>query len=99
MTLGKAERPAGPSSALPIDGKQAKPLGAYPSVTLAEARSKAADMRKLLAQDIDPLTEKARTSSESNQAFEVATKAFLDHVLRRRPIPSFPHARRNAGAI
>jgi Arm DNA-binding domain len=65
-------------------------LGAYPSVSLAEARSKAADMRKQLDQGIDPLTEKARASSESNQTFEAATKAFLDHVCAQKAGSKFP---------
>ena len=33
-------------------------LGSYPDVSLAEAREKAAELRKLTRQNIDPLTEK-----------------------------------------
>jgi integrase len=65
-------------------------LGAYPSVTLADARDKANEMRKLLKAGVDPLSEKARASSESNQTFEATTKAFLDHVCQQRAGSKFP---------
>ena len=65
-------------------------LGAYPSVSLADARDKANDMRKLLKAGVEPLSEKARAQAESNQTFEVATKAFLDHVCAQMADTKFP---------
>jgi integrase len=65
-------------------------LGAYPATSLAEARDKANEMRKQLKTGVDPLTEKARASSESNQTFEAATKAFLDYVCAKKADTKFP---------
>jgi integrase len=65
-------------------------LGAYPAVSLAEARDAANAKRQLIKQGVDPLTEKARASSESNQTFEAASKAFLDYVCALKADTKFP---------
>jgi hypothetical protein len=55
-------------------------FGAYPSITLADARQRREDARKLLANGIDPgeikKAQKASTHAESNNSFEVIARAW-----------------------
>lgn len=59
-------------------------LGSYPDVSLAEAREKAADARKLTRQNIDPLAEKRqatsiiRASIAKAMSFDKASEQFID---------------------
>lgn len=59
-------------------------LGSYPDVSLAEAREKAADYRKLTRQNIDPLAEKRKETSVIRAAiakyisFDKASEQFID---------------------
>jgi len=59
-------------------------LGALHAVTLAEARVKAADCRKLLAAELDPLEAKkteqvaARLASAKGTTFEACAKAYIE---------------------
>lgn len=50
-------------------------LGAYPEVTLAKAREKALDARRLLADGIDPLTERSKAK---RLTFRVAAAALIE---------------------
>jgi integrase len=58
-------------------------LGPYPTVSLVDARTNAADSRRLKAAGIDPLTHKrharrvARATAAKQMSFEVAVKKFL----------------------
>lgn len=59
-------------------------LGSYPDVSLAEAREKAADARKMTRQNIDPLAEKRqatniiRASIAKAMSFDKAAEQFID---------------------
>lgn len=59
-------------------------LGSYPDVSLAEAREKAADARKLTRQNIDPLAEKRQTTNiirasiAKAMSFDKAAEQFID---------------------
>lgn len=59
-------------------------LGSYPDVSLAEAREKAADMRKLTRQGIDPLAERRKEQNVIRAAiaktitFDAAAEKFID---------------------
>ena len=59
-------------------------LGSYPDVGLAEAREKAADLRKLTRQGIDPLAERRKETSVLRAAiaktitFDAAAEKFID---------------------
>lgn len=58
-------------------------LGAYPSVSLAQARQKAADTRELIRQGIDPIQQQRsalsalKASIASQQTFEDTAKAYI----------------------
>lgn len=53
-------------------------LGSYPAVTLAEAREKAADARKLTRQGVDPIDSR-RASGEATRGltFDQACEAYV----------------------
>lgn len=59
-------------------------LGSYPDVSLAEAREKAADARKMTRQNIDPLAEKRQTTNiirasiAKAMSFDKAAEQFID---------------------
>lgn len=59
-------------------------LGSYPEISLADAREKAAEARKLTRQNIDPLAEKRLTTSVIRASiakampFETAAEKFID---------------------
>ena len=68
-------------------------LGAYPAVTLAEARDKAADARKQLRDGTDPLAAKATAKAEAAVAtatFEQAALMLLKHLIQQRADTKFP---------
>ena len=69
-------------------------LGSYPTVSLADARAKVAEARKLIAEGIDPITERDRLAAlkayqaANGVAFEqVATQYLEDH------LPSWKNAK------
>ncbi|GAM09352.1 integrase [Geobacter sp. OR-1] len=62
-----------------FEGKEKKiALGAYPSITLADARQRREDARKLIANGVDPSefkkAQKATTLSETENSFEVVAR-------------------------
>lgn len=90
-----------------IDGKEkTASLGKYPEVSLAEAREKRDQMRKLVAKDIDPVLaqKKAKEAKKLAQAhsFEAVSRAWFDgwkaarsprhadYVIRRLEADVFP---------
>ena len=62
------------------DKRKALSFGAYPALTLADARQRREDAKKLLANGIDPgeikKAQKASVYAESNNSFEVIAKAW-----------------------
>ncbi|MBZ0071420.1 MAG: integrase arm-type DNA-binding domain-containing protein [Gammaproteobacteria bacterium] len=74
-----------------IDGKEKRlALGVYPDVSLAEARDRRSDARKLLAAGIDPSVqrkaEKAARTAEVTDSFEaVAREWFARHLGSKAP--------------
>ncbi|OHV09998.1 tyrosine-type recombinase/integrase [Kushneria phosphatilytica] len=62
-------------------------LGSYPEVTLAEAREKRTDMRRLLAQGIDPVEHRKEEKRErlyaSGNIFQVLAKEWHDTMVPR----------------
>jgi hypothetical protein len=72
-------------------------LGAYPAVSIAEARAKAGEIAALRTKGIDPLAQKAQAKAEASivvWTFEQASEAFLAHVCKQRG-PSFPRAQKS----
>jgi integrase len=68
-------------------------LGAYPAVSLAEARDRARDGAALKAKGIDPLAEKAKAKADASIAratFEQASDALLKHLCDQRADTRFP---------
>lgn len=67
-----------------VDGKQKTvTVGKYPAVTLAQAREKCAEARKLLAADVDPVaqrreTKKAKAEANENN-FEAVAREWWAH--------------------
>jgi integrase len=63
-------------------------LGTYPDITLSEARDKAREWRKLIADGVDPKAEHERRKRERQRrganTFAVVAEAFLDHIKDRR---------------
>ncbi|MBC5831901.1 integrase domain-containing protein [Vibrio metschnikovii] len=57
-------------------------LGSYPDVSLAEARDKATEIRKMVADNIDPkllkAEQRAKTTSEMNSTFKVVADLWID---------------------
>lgn len=82
-------------------------LGAYPIVTLAEARERRDEIKKLLAQDIDPATAKRERKSEiirnAENTFKAValewlevqksrwSKGYAEKIVRRLEMHLFPH--------
>jgi len=58
-------------------------LGGYPDVSLADARDRHADMRRLLAAGVDPMerrkAEKVATQEQSGTTFKAIAALFLEH--------------------
>jgi integrase len=67
-----------------VDGKQKLlTVGKYPAVTLAEARGKCAEGRKILAKDIDPVEHRRQAKqarlAASEHSFETVTRQWYEH--------------------
>jgi integrase len=68
-------------------------LGAYPAVSLADARDRARDGAALKAKGIDPLEAKAKSKADeaiAHATFEDAAKALLLHLCEQRADSRFP---------
>lgn len=68
-------------------------LGSYPDVSLADARDKAAEIRKMIAENIDPqllkAEQKAKSSSEMGNTFQAVAELWMDtkrHRLKEKTI-------------
>jgi integrase len=68
-------------------------LGAYPAVSLAEARDRARDGAALKAKGIDPLAEKAKAKADqaiARATFQECANALLKHLCDQRADSKFP---------
>lgn len=87
-------------------------LGAYPAVTLRDARDKASDARKALSNGKDPSAERQHSKLQHRNTFEILAREWYDkqapawtanhaaNVLRRMENDLFPHiGSRPVGAI
>jgi len=81
-----------------VDGKQKTlSLGLYPEVSLAQARKKREDARKMLAEGLDPMAEraavKAAKTAKETHTFEVIAKEWLDTLAPTWAPVTLEHAR------
>lgn len=75
-----------------IDGKPIlRSLGSYPEISLADAREKASEYSKSLAQGVDPLEKKQQAAEKAAHTFKVVA---LEWHNKRRPQWSEGHAKK-----
>jgi integrase len=82
----------------PVSGRTSRAtIGAYPSISLSDARSRADAMRKLVGSGINPIEEKRRdrAAAPTRTFGAVAARYLIEHAERRKRPRSVQEDRRN----